>query len=764
MPLSYAQSQGNGTTKNFDVPCEYLAKSHITVKVDGADVPFSWLDTYRVQVTPAPAKGSVVEVRRTTPREDRLVTFTDGSTLVETDLNTSSLQSFFLAQEAFDQGAASMAVTEDGQFSALNRRITLVSDPVNDQDVVTKKWAVDTVNTNVGLAIDAKNQSLAARDASNAYRASAANERTLSETARTGAEAARNAAITAKDQAVTAKDAAVVARSDAQAARSGAENARSETEAAKTAALEAKVKAETAATAIGTLTADAEANGFMRRNSSNTGWDYLNATETCQAIGAITADEVPSGLVDVSIADFNPVGDGVADDKAAFDAAFASLGFAGGRVLLGRGKRYRVSTLNVPTNCQIIGSYESSNRPGSNRGNVDYMGQGAILVDGTGMITMNANTGLHGVLIRRTGQAIPSAGPTGWTGIAVRVVSDDVTITNSTILCFSKAIVATQAQRLKLLDLSLDCLSGVDVSDTWDIPYMNRVHCWPFATIHYPGDYPYTYMIRSGTAFNIHDGVDWAKLTDCFSYGYKVGYLMQSVNNTTLVSCSADNAFNSVPLHEASVGFIVSGTSLDTRFIGCQAAAQHQAGVYIAHDAADQVTFLDGLSVWGKSAHAVLIGGAGNVNVVNGNFHDATNGISLENNKVSLRVTNTHMRAIAEEFVHAPQGSIVTLFGNDFQGAYGQKPATSAGVPTLVGSDPVKLPPNNDTVVVTGNFAFGQMFGAAPGRRVTLIFTGTGTVYSSNDANGLALTSASMAFSPNRAVTFVSDGSRWFLG
>ncbi|AAK86990.2 hypothetical protein EN41_17605 [Agrobacterium tumefaciens] len=152
MPLSYAHSSGDGSNRLFDVPCEYLSKAHVTVRVDGVLVPFSWIDTYRLQTTTAPPSGSVVEVRRVTPRVDRLVTFTDGSTLVQSDLNTSTLQSFFLAQEAFDQGAASMAVTEDGQFSALNRRITSLANPVSAQDAVTKLWAETAMSSQLVLA------------------------------------------------------------------------------------------------------------------------------------------------------------------------------------------------------------------------------------------------------------------------------------------------------------------------------------------------------------------------------------------------------------------------------------------------------------------------------------------------------------------------------------------------------------------------------------------------------------------------------------
>lgn len=194
MPLSYAHSSGDGSNRLFDVPCEYLSKAHVTVRVDGVLVPFSWIDTYRLQTTTAPPSGSVVEVRRVTPRVDRLVTFTDGSTLVQSDLNTSTLQSFFLAQEAFDQGAASMAVTEDGQFSALNRRITSLANPVNAQDAVTKLWAETAMSSQL---VQATQKALDAA----ASAAQSANSAVTSDNRAASALASKNAAASSASDA-----------------------------------------------------------------------------------------------------------------------------------------------------------------------------------------------------------------------------------------------------------------------------------------------------------------------------------------------------------------------------------------------------------------------------------------------------------------------------------------------------------------------------------------------------------------------------------
>lgn len=184
MALSYEQYFGTGSQTLFNFSFEYLSRSHVKASVDGVEVPFDWVGTYTVQLK-SPPIGNVVEVRRTTPRDKRLVRFTDGSTLVATDLNTSTLQSFFLAQEAFDQGAASMAVTEDGQYSAGTRRITSLGDPVNGQDAASKHWVETAFSSPL-------TQVLAARETVLTKASETATDRAAAQTARTGAEAARD--------------------------------------------------------------------------------------------------------------------------------------------------------------------------------------------------------------------------------------------------------------------------------------------------------------------------------------------------------------------------------------------------------------------------------------------------------------------------------------------------------------------------------------------------------------------------------------------
>lgn len=284
MALSYVHYSGNGSNKNFSVPFDFIDHAHIKVSVDGAGVPFTWLNASTIQTTITPANGTVVEVRRHTPRDARLVDFVDGAVLTEMSLDRSSKQSFFLAQEAFDAAGASLILTEDGHYSAGGRRITNVGDPVGSQNVATKGWVESSVgspvvqaqaaaaaaNTSATLAANAAaaadasaSTAMTRRDEAEAARDAAAQARTGAETARSGAEVARDAADlarqgaeavlaqlgTERDEAVAARQGAEAARDTAVLAKTDAEGARDTVVAANTAAQHAKTDAEAASLA-----------------------------------------------------------------------------------------------------------------------------------------------------------------------------------------------------------------------------------------------------------------------------------------------------------------------------------------------------------------------------------------------------------------------------------------------------------------------------------------------------------------------------------
>ena len=146
MPYSYVVYTGNGSTTQFAITFPYIRKEHVKVYVNYVDTAYTYVNDTTVQLAAAPASPLRVEVRRVTPLANVLVDYTDGSTLVAADLDTSNLQSLYNEQELDDNQKRGIFVDDaTGLITAGNQRITNVANPVNAQDAATKTY-VDTAD------------------------------------------------------------------------------------------------------------------------------------------------------------------------------------------------------------------------------------------------------------------------------------------------------------------------------------------------------------------------------------------------------------------------------------------------------------------------------------------------------------------------------------------------------------------------------------------------------------------------------------------
>ena len=146
MPYSYVVYTGNGSTTQFAITFPYIRKEHVKVYVNYVDTAYTYVNDTTVQLAAAPASPLRVEVRRVTPLANVLVDYTDGSTLVAADLDTSNLQSLYNEQELDDNQKRGIFVDDaTGLITAGSQRITSVANPVNAQDATTKTY-VDTVD------------------------------------------------------------------------------------------------------------------------------------------------------------------------------------------------------------------------------------------------------------------------------------------------------------------------------------------------------------------------------------------------------------------------------------------------------------------------------------------------------------------------------------------------------------------------------------------------------------------------------------------
>lgn len=140
--------EGDGTRTDFTVPFDYLKKSFVTVRLGpghtltGGDYgdtgsDYYFLDKTTIRLKVAPASGEPLTIRRYTSATERVVTFKDASILKATDLDTSQLQAFHIAEEGRDILDDSLSVNREGNWDAKGKRIINVGDAVSDGDAMT---------------------------------------------------------------------------------------------------------------------------------------------------------------------------------------------------------------------------------------------------------------------------------------------------------------------------------------------------------------------------------------------------------------------------------------------------------------------------------------------------------------------------------------------------------------------------------------------------------------------------------------------------
>ena len=211
MASTIANYQGNGSTTDFSVPFDYLAKKFVKVTVDsreklGGDYgdttkDYFFVDKTTIRFNTAPASGTEIIIRRYTSATDRIVSFKDASVLKAKDLDASAIQTIHIAEEGRDIINDALIVDKEGNWDARGHRIVNVGDPIGNNDAVTLKFYKDDAKGAYQAKLDAE----AARDVAKASGTNAKASEVNAEESEVTAKASAGTAVSAAKHADAVK-------------------------------------------------------------------------------------------------------------------------------------------------------------------------------------------------------------------------------------------------------------------------------------------------------------------------------------------------------------------------------------------------------------------------------------------------------------------------------------------------------------------------------------------------------------------------------
>lgn len=209
MASTIANYQGNGSTTDFNVPFDYLAKKFVKVTVDsreklGGDYgdttkDYFFVDKTTIRFNTAPASGTEIIIRRYTSATDRIVSFKDASVLKAKDLDVSTIQTIHIAEEGRDIINDALIVDKEGNWDAKGKRIVNVGDPIDDNDAITLKFYKDDAKGAYQAKLDAE----AARDAAKVSETNAKASEVNAKESEVNAKASAGTAVSAAKHADT---------------------------------------------------------------------------------------------------------------------------------------------------------------------------------------------------------------------------------------------------------------------------------------------------------------------------------------------------------------------------------------------------------------------------------------------------------------------------------------------------------------------------------------------------------------------------------
>lgn len=464
--------------------------------------------------------GYVLEIMKDVDLLQPVVSWNSGADVTEYNLRTMSTNLMEMAQKAYDfatQGAVSIgAVIATAAQSAASAAQALAS--ANSANT-SKNTAIDNA------AVTAANV-VSSQGAANSAITSSNNALTYANTATTKANEATTKATEASASASAAASSNLTAQGHATTASTKATEATSSATAAAASANTASTNASNALTYAN--------NALANKNST----DAAVVTATAMALEATTA----AAQFAVNVKTFGALGNGVANDTAAIQAAINSI--SSGVVIFPAGT-YRVSGIGLKPNVKLQG-----------------LGGATLVATGNNQLLLayNNTTGALTSNIYVEGLKFSSGGFTGCFGMYVFGTSTAVRISN--IHLAKLEFIGTFANAIQL-----SFCANIFINEVFCISCVRGIHIYICTDVDIDNS---KVQSGSGIGFHIEGGVagpfdEGYRLNNCSTNGQATGLTIAGcdwgcVSNSSFTTCTA--------------GCLVINTScVNWKFSNCEFAA-----------------------------------------------------------------------------------------------------------------------------------------------------------------------------------------------
>lgn len=446
--------------------------------------------------------------------------------------------------------------------------------------------------------------------------------------------------------------------------------------------------------------------------------------------------------------------DGVTDDRNAVQACIDYLGVTGGTVIIPWDAKILINSnhLVVKPNVLLKGSMHLPGDPEplfTDNANYDELGS-AIILNPLYTIYLNSNAGISNCLMYKKGTVFPSPDGSAFSGTAITVSGSDVYIGYVLILGFTQAIISATSDRHRIEWVFGDNTNGIDISGCQDVPRISNCHFWPFLTAPY-NSADSTRHHRSGNGFYLHDTVDGAGVTDCFAFGYMIGFKLKTVSSTSLLGCFADNT----KLQTGSKSFEFTGFCPSTTLTNCTSWSADNG--YFFNLSGNSVSLVNCNSRNMVFNNAIVQ--AGDVYFNSCLFTNAVSGVSVTSATPRVEINHCRFETHSGPSINCTVASSNVIGRDNHYStvANGSTVITNATVRQIASVDPLPLPANGDFFEVTGTTGIGAIGGGWAGRRVTLKFAGILTVF-----DGVVINmSGDFVTSANDILNLIHDGTQW---